>query len=167
MKLYKIKKSDIDKKGKGLYASKNIKAGTKIIDYIGKIVTNKQIDESDKYDNSKPIYLFTLNKRYTLDGDFSWNIAGLINHSCENNCEYEGKGLKIWVTAIKDIKKGEELTCDYGFGYDKDYRQFPCKCRSKNCCGFIIREESRWRLNQKFSMSNKKKLILNYIINEW
>ena len=47
MKLYKIKKSDIDKKGKGLYASKNIKAGTKIIDYIGKIVTNKQIDESD------------------------------------------------------------------------------------------------------------------------
>ena len=56
MKLYKIKKSDIDKKGKGLYASKNIKAGTKIIDYIGKIVTNKQIDESDKYDNSKPIY---------------------------------------------------------------------------------------------------------------
>ena len=31
MKLYKIKKSDIDKKGKGLYASKNIKAGTKII----------------------------------------------------------------------------------------------------------------------------------------
>ena len=131
MKLYKIKKSDIDKKGKGLYASKNIKAGTKIIDYIGKIVTNKQIDESDKYDNSKPIYLFTLNKRYTLDGDFSWNIAGLINHSCENNCEYEGKGLKIWVTAIKDIKRDEELTCDYGFGYDKDYRQFPCKCRSK------------------------------------
>ena len=156
MKLYKIKKSDIDKKGKGLYASKNIKAGTKIIDYIGKIVTNKQIDESDKYDNSKPIYLFTLNKRYTLDGDFSWNIAGLINHSCENNCEYEGKGLKIWVTAIKDIKKGEELTCDYGFGYDKDYRQFPCKCRSKNCCGYIVRAESRWRINKKFAMSNKK-----------
>ena len=29
MKLYKIKKSDIDKKGKGLYATKDIKAGTK------------------------------------------------------------------------------------------------------------------------------------------
>ena len=156
MKFYKIKKSDIDKNGKGLYASKNIKAGTKIIDYIGKIVTNKQIDESDKYDNSKPIYLFTLNQRYTLDGDFSWNIAGLINHSCENNCEYEGKGLKIWVTAIKDIKKGEELTCDYGFGYDKDYRQFPCKCRSNNCCGYIVRAESRWRINKKFAMNNQR-----------
>ena len=105
MKLYKIKKSNIDRKGRGLYASKDIKAGTKIIDYIGKIVTNKQIDESDKYDNSKPIYLFTLNKRYTLDGDFPWNTAGLINHSCDNNCEYEGKGLKIWITSVKNIKQ--------------------------------------------------------------
>ena len=65
----------------------------------------KLIIPIDKYDNSKPIYLFTLNKRYSLDGDFSWNTAGLINHSCDNNCDYEGKGLKIWVTAIKDIKK--------------------------------------------------------------
>ena len=103
MKLYKIKRSKIDNKGRGLYATKNIKAGTKIIDYIGKIITNKEVDESDKFNNEKPIYLFTLNKKYTLDGDFSWNIAGLINHSCENNCDYEGKGLKVWVTAIKNI----------------------------------------------------------------
>jgi len=157
MKLYKIKKSKIDKKGRGLYASKNIKAGTKVIDYVGKIVTNKQIEDSDKFDNSKPIYLFTLNKRYTLDGDFHWNTAGLINHSCKNNCEYEGKGLKIWVTAVKNIKKGEELTCDYGFGYDKDYKQFRCKCGSKNCCGYIVRAESRWRINRKFAIGKKKR----------
>ena len=29
MKLYKIKKSDIDKRGRGLYATRNIKEGTK------------------------------------------------------------------------------------------------------------------------------------------
>ena len=156
MKLYKVKKSDIDKKGKGLYATKDIKEGEKIIDYIGKLITKKQTENSDKYDNSKPIYLFTINKRYDLDGDFPWNTAGLINHSCENNCDYDGKGLKIWVKAIKDIKKGEELTCDYGFGYDKDYKQFPCKCKSKNCCGYIVRAESRWRINKKFSMGNRK-----------
>ena len=109
MKLYRIKKSKIDNKGRGLYATKDIKAGTKIINYVGKIITNKQVDESDKFDNKKPIYLFTLNKRYTLDGDFSWNTAGLINHSCDNNCDYEGKGLKIWVTAIKDIKKRRRI----------------------------------------------------------
>ena len=156
MKLYKIKKSKIDNKGRGLYASKNIEAGTKIVNYIGKIVTNKQVDESDKYDNIKPIYLFTLNKKYTLDGDFPWNIAGLVNHSCEPNSQYDGKGLKIWITASKHIKKGEEITCDYGFGFDKDYKQFPCKCGAINCCGYIVREESRWRISKKFAMSNKK-----------
>ena len=60
MKLYNIKKSKIDNKGRGLYATKNIKAGTKIINYIGKILTNKQVDDSDKFDNKKPIYLFTI-----------------------------------------------------------------------------------------------------------
>ena len=39
MKLYKIKKSDIDKKGKGLYATRDIKEGEKIIDYIGKLLS--------------------------------------------------------------------------------------------------------------------------------
>ena len=124
MKLYRIKKSTIDKKGRGLYATKDIKSGTKVIDYVGKLITKKQTEESDKYDNSKPIYLFTVNKKYDLDGDFPWNIAGLINHSCENNCDYDGKGLKIWVKAIRDIKKGEEFTCDYGFNYDEEYKQF-------------------------------------------
>ena len=162
MKLYQIKKSKIDSKGRGLYATKDIKAGTKIINYIGKILTNKEVDESNKFDNTKPIYLITLNKRFTLDGDFSWNIAGLINHSCNNNCDYEGKGLKIWVSAIKDIKKGEEFTCDYGFSFDKDYKQFPCNCKAKNCCGYIVRAESRWRINKKYSMTNKKKLINNF-----
>ena len=57
MKLYKIKKSRIDNKGRGLYAAKDIKSGTKIIDYVGKIITNKEVDDSDKFDNKKPIYL--------------------------------------------------------------------------------------------------------------
>ena len=151
MSLYKIKKSNIDKNGRGLYATKNIKAGTKIIEYVGKIITKKQTENSDKFDNSKPIYLFNLNKRYDLDGLVPWNPARLINHSCSNNADYEGKGLKIWVIANQEIKKGEEITCDYGFSYDSDYRQFPCDCKSINCCGYIVRTQSRWRINKKFS----------------
>ena len=42
MSLYKIKKSNIDKNGRGLYAIKNIKAGTKIIEYVGNIITKKK-----------------------------------------------------------------------------------------------------------------------------
>ena len=156
MKLYRIKKSNIDRNGRGLYATQDIKEGARIIDYFGKIITNKQTEESKKFDNAKPIYLFNLNSKYDLDGDFSWNTARLINHSCINNCDYNGTGLKLWIVAIKDIKKGEELTCDYGFGYDEDYKQFPCKCSSKNCCGYIVRAESRWRINKKFRLSLKK-----------
>ena len=49
MKLYKIKKSGIDNKGRGLYATRDIKEGTKIIDYVGKLITKKQTQVSDKY----------------------------------------------------------------------------------------------------------------------
>jgi len=156
MNLYRIKKSNIDRKGLGLYATKDIKEGTRIIDYIGKIITKKQTEESEKFDNAKPIYLFNLNKKYDMDGDVFKNTARLINHSCSNNCDYNGTGLKLWVMAIKDIQKGEELTADYGFGYDQDYKQFPCKCGTKNCCGYIVRAESRWRINKKFRLSLNK-----------
>tara|TARA_B110001454_G_C12344630_1_gene277555 strand:+ start:67 stop:531 length:465 start_codon:yes stop_codon:yes gene_type:complete len=154
MKLYKIKKSNID--NKGLYAAKNIKAGRKVINYKGRIITVKETERNKKFDNDKAIYLFNLNKKYDLDGDFKYNDARLINHSCNPNCEVEGKGLKLWITAIKDIKKGEELSYDYGFGYDEDYKQFVCKCGAKNCVGYIVREGSRWRIKKARSASIRK-----------
>ena len=150
MKLYKIKKSNID--NRGLYASQDIKDGTKIIEYKGKIVTKKKVEEDSKFDNDKAIYLFNLNKRYDLDGDFKYNTARLINHSCNPNCEVAGTGLKVWVYAIRDIKKGEELSYDYGFGYDEYYKDFPCRCGSKNCVGYIVREGSRWRIKKQKSI---------------
>ena len=147
MKLYKIKKSKIDKNG--LYANCDIKKGTRIIEYKGKIITKKKSEEDSKFDNEKAIYLFNINKKYDLDGDFKYNTARLINHSCDPNCEVYGTGLKVWVYAIRDIKKDEELTYDYGFAFDKDYKDFPCKCRSKKCVGYIIREGSRWRIKKQ------------------
>ena len=145
-KLYKIRKSNID--NKGLYASTDIKEGTKIIEYKGKIISVKETETNPKFDNDKAIYLFNLNKRYDLDGDFKFNTARLINHSCDPNCEVTGSGLKVWVYAIKNIEKDEELSYDYGFSYDKDYKQFPCNCGAKNCVGYIVREGSRWRIRK-------------------
>ena len=137
MKLYKIKKSGIDNKGRGLYATRDIKEGTKIIDYIGKLITKKQTQDSDKYDNSKPIYLFTINKRYDLDGDFPWNTAGLINHSCDNNCDYDGKGLKIWVKAIKDIKKVKSLPAIMDLVMMKTTNNFLVNVNQKTVVGIL------------------------------
>ena len=146
MKLYKIKKSNID--NRGLCANQDIKKGTRIIEYKGKIITRKKAEEDPKFDNDKAIYLFNINKRYDLDGDFNFNTARLINHSCDPNCEVTGSGLKVWVYAIKNIKKGDEFSYDYGFSFDEDFKNYPCKCRSENCCGYIVREGSRWRIKK-------------------
>ena len=50
---------------------------------------------------------------------------------------------------MRDIKKNEELSYDYGFGYDKDYKNYPCNCNSKKCAGYIVKESSRWRIKKK------------------
>jgi len=157
MQKYFRKKSGIN--NLGLFAKSDIKKGEKVIEYKGKKFTHKQVEENDRFDNSKAIYLFTLNERYVLDGDTKTNTAKYINHSCDPNCEVDIIKGKIWIIAIKDIKKGNELSYDYGFGYDKDFRQFPCKCGSKICCGYIVRDDQRWRINRKFAKTKKRKKI--------
>ena len=103
MKAYKIIKSNIHRKG--LCAARNIKKGERIIEYKGKKITHKQADEDTKY-GYDITYLFTLNKKYVLDGDFKFNTARLINHSCNPNCEVlEENNPVLWITAMKDIKK--------------------------------------------------------------
>ena len=58
MKSYRIKKSNIDKRGRGLYATRDIKEGERIIDYVGKIITKKQTEDSEKFDmQNQSIYL--------------------------------------------------------------------------------------------------------------
>tara|TARA_B100000029_G_scaffold320832_1_gene313220 strand:- start:439 stop:897 length:459 start_codon:yes stop_codon:yes gene_type:complete len=151
MSLYKIKKSNID--NIGLIAAKDIKKGTRIIEYKGKLISKKESEDNPKFDNSKRIYIFEINKRYDLDGDFQFNTARLINHACNPNCEVVGKGLKLWIVSIKNIKKGEELSYDYGFCFDKNFKNYPCKCNSSNCCGYIVRKESRWRINKFLNIS--------------
>jgi hypothetical protein len=153
VKLYKESKSNINRRG--LFANKDIKKDTIIIHYIGKIITKKQTEEDSKFDNGKAIYLFNINNKYDLDGDFTYNTARLINHSCNPNCQVESKGLKLWIISIRDIKKNEELSYDYGFSFDENYKEFPCKCGSNNCCGYIVREGSRWRIKDKRKKSNR------------
>ena len=147
MKLYKIKKSKID--NNGLYANCYIKKGTRIIEYKGKIISVKKSEEDPKFDNDKAVYLFNINRKYDLDGNFKFNTARLINHSCNPNCEVFGSGMKVWVYAMRDIIKGEELSYDYGFSFDKDYKNYPCRCGSSKCIGYIVREGSRWRVKKK------------------
>ena len=121
--MWSEKKSKIH--GTGIIANCNIKKGVKIIQYIGEKVTKKEGDirsaaRIKKYLNKKnegSVYIFELNKRYDIDGCFTYNKARYINHSCSPNCEVDIIKNEIWISSIKKIKKGEELSYDYGYPF--------------------------------------------------
>ena len=153
--MWKVKKSVIH--GTGVFATKNIKRGTKIIEYIGEKITKLEGDKRSerrikKYLNSKTtgsVYIFELNSRYDIDGSPIYNKARYINHSCKPNCEVEIVRGHIWIKAIKNILEKDELTYDYGYEFDKeDYTDHKCKCGSKNCIGYIISSDDRQKLKK-------------------
>ncbi len=149
---------------KGVFAKKDIPEGTRIIEYVGEKITKKESDrradediEASKKDNNKgAVYLFELNKRYDIDGNVPWNTARFINHSCDPNCETDIIKGHIWIIAIRDIKKGEELSYDYGYDLDS-FEDHPCRCGSKNCVGYIVSEEHRPKLKRILSRKRKKR----------
>ena len=61
-------------------------------------------------------------------------------HGCAPNCEAELDEGRIWIVALRDIAAGEELSFNYGYDLT-DYRDFPCRCGTSACVGFIVAEE--------------------------
>ena len=162
--MWKVKKSSIH--GSGIVATASIKKNKKIIEYIGEIISKKEGDRRSaerikKYLNKKnegSVYVFELNSKYDIDGSPKYNKARFINHSCNPNCEVDIIKNQIWISSIKNIKKGEELFYDYGYPFDKDdYHDHPCKCKSKKCIGYIIAHDD-WIKYKNFLQKKIKKL---------
>ena len=113
--------------GLGLFATKPIKKGTKIIRYFGPLLDSKK-KKDDAIENK---YLFELTNRWTIDGSVRKNIARYINHACKPNAESDVKPRKrkVIIRAIKNIEPGEEINYDYGTDYFKAYlKPIGCKC---------------------------------------
>jgi hypothetical protein len=125
-KPYRIGRS---KTGLGLFATKPIKKGTKIIRYFGPMLDCRK-EKDDAIENK---YLFQINGRWTIDGSVRKNIARYINHSCRPNAESDVSARKrtVHIRAIKNIAPGEEINYDYGTEYFKEYlKPIGCKCDS-------------------------------------
>jgi uncharacterized protein len=113
--------------GLGLFATKPIKKGSKIVRYFGPLLDSRK-KKDDAIENK---YLFELNGRWTIDGSVRKNIARYINHACRPNAESDVKPRKrkVVIRAIKNIEPGEEINYDYGTDYFKAYlKPIGCKC---------------------------------------
>ena len=113
--------------GLGLFATKPIKKGTKIVRYFGPLLDSKK-KKDDAIENK---YLFELTNRWTIDGSVRENVARYINHACRPNAESDVKPRKrkVFIRAIKNIEPGDEINYDYGTDYFKAYlKPIGCKC---------------------------------------
>ena len=123
-KPYRIGRS---RTGLGLFATKPIKKGTRIIRYFGPLLDSKKKDE----DAIETKYLFELTNPWTIDGSVRENVARYINHACKPNAESDVKPRKrkVFIRAIRNIEPGDEINYDYGTDYFKAYlKPIGCKC---------------------------------------
>jgi SET domain-containing protein len=165
-RLWIVKRSSIH--NRGIFAKHDIPNDTPIIEYVGEKITKAEsrrrgdaLMEKSKKTGCAAVYVFTLNKRYDIDGGKGRNPARYINHSCAPNCEaYIIRG-RIWIYSLRDIKAGEELTYNYGFDADT-WDDHPCRCGSKRCIGYIV-EEKQWpkllRIFEKIEAKAKAKKL--------
>ncbi len=131
----------------GVFALRDIPVGTRILEYTGEKIGKRESERRAnerlaraKVTGEAAVYIFNLNKRQDLDGSMKSNIARLLNHSCDPNCEAIQSRGRIWMTAMRDITKGEELTFNYGFDLE-NWSEHPCRCGTDRCIGFIAGEE--------------------------
>jgi SET domain-containing protein len=117
-----VEESTLNKKG--VFANRAFVKGEVVLKWNPKLISESELEKMslEEKSYSRPedgkIYLMQKPERY-------------MNHSCDPNTETSN-----WSDiAIRDIKKGDEVTSDYG---ENPIRaSFKCKCESKNCRGII------------------------------
>jgi SET domain-containing protein len=119
--------------GKGAYALKPIPARRKIGDLGGTIISMREAKKKIK--SQAVINLVELDDDYALDASSNPNDMKYINHSCDPNTYMRVLKNRVEFYALRNIRKGEELSCDYGETHHEG--TLPCKCGAENCRKFI------------------------------
>lgn len=144
--LYVVRNSTIH--GRGVFALRWIRKGTRIVEYTGERIDNDEADR--RYDDTRMkrhhTFLFTLDNKTVIDGSIKTGggDASFINHSCEPNCEAVITGKKIFIHALHRIEPGAELSYDYQYERtgenDAELEKFyVCKCGAPSCRGSIMK----------------------------
>jgi len=125
--------------GFAMYAARDLPAGSVVFEGEGRaqrIVTRSHVERTWSQADREVFYRYA----YPIGPDVfvMWDRepAGWApqNHSCDPNTAFLGLNL----TAVRDIRAGEELTVDYATFYDGHMTPFDCSCGSPKCRGRIV-----------------------------
>ena len=148
---YIVKNSRIH--GTGVFARRKIAAGTCIIEYRGERVSWEEAQQRAEKSGQaiNHTYFFSLSDGRVIDGARRGNEARFINHACEPNCEaMEHEDGRVYIYAMQDIARGEELHYNYALIYEGRHtpavkRAFACRCGTPGCTGTYLAPKKRRR----------------------
>lgn len=140
---FEVRKSTIQ--GRGVFATRDIRKGERLIEYRGEIIDDKEADRRYPFDENERhhTFLFQLDDGSIIDAGPRGNAAKYINHSCDPNCEAVEEDGRIFIEALKNIRKGQELVYDYHFILEEPHnaankKLYPCNCGSRKCRGTML-----------------------------
>jgi SET domain-containing protein len=124
--------------GLGLFAAEDIPAGKRIIEYLGPLIPNEEVEKR------RGRYFFGVNSKWSIDGSPRSNLARYVNHSCRPNAEAFVSGRRVWIWSKRRIRAGEEITYNYGKEYFDDYIK-PVGCKCAKCSPRAAKPRARSR----------------------
>ncbi|GAB4862111.1 hypothetical protein Ancab_037363 [Ancistrocladus abbreviatus] len=140
----KLKWFRCGKKGYGLQVLEDISQGRFLIEYVGEVLDLQTYEARQREYASKGhkhFYFMTLNGNEVIDACNKGNLGRFINHSCDPNCRTEkwmvNGEICIGLFAVRNIKKGEELTFDYNYVRIFGAAAKKCYCGATQCRGYI------------------------------
>ncbi|GAV05823.1 hypothetical protein RvY_15895 [Ramazzottius varieornatus] len=131
-------------RGWALLSQVDITKGDLVVEYVGEIITTQERDRrisTMRVAGDVNFYFLDLTEGRVIDAGPAGNLARFANHSCDANCSSEkwivDGETRIALMAIKDIKKGDEITFDYRWQYEANVTSRECLCGSEKCNGTI------------------------------
>ncbi|HEV3041018.1 MAG TPA: SET domain-containing protein-lysine N-methyltransferase [Candidatus Angelobacter sp.] len=126
-----VKKSRIQ--GEGLYTDRAIRARKKIGEYTGERISVAEANRRSK--GQKRIAIIELSDKEAIDGSVNGGPFQYLNHSCDPNVFTRIAYGRAEFYTLRNIRAGEELTCDYVESQHEG--TLPCRCGSVKCRKFI------------------------------
>lgn len=152
--MYRVRRSRVH--GLGVFATRRIRRGTRIVEYLGERISHREADRryARKKADDNHTFLFIVDRGVVIDAGLDGNDARFINHGCDPNCESVTDQRRVYVEAIRTIQPGEELKYDYSIGRDQDDPPnvdeiYACRCGVESCRGTMLWPAKRPQLRPR------------------